>query len=584
MRSSLTRCAALLSGLLAASTLATVHCGSSEGETPPPSTSTTSADGTYSGAMVGVDFAASVKLTIPAGTTTPASLKPQAVGPVTVTGTIQSAALGVPVTLTGTFDPLTLTVTFSGSSPRGELKFRGKLENGILTGEAEGPYGAVPLVLVKDILGVRVFCGEVEGATRGLLGVFTAGDRAGAVYAVDGQRDAILGVARASSVDVQGRGAKIAGDVSGATLNGTFTAPSGASGRFAANEGRCATLIAGALDGGTDAGVDAGPPKTPETIYTSAAPGIGHMTLSAGTLYFSIAHPYFSEKMELWKVGTDGKNAAEVLPVNDPGAVKRLNPSGLAVVGTTLFVSGGTNPPGGGASLFSVPTSGGSLTSLGDIGQAPDFALYANVTADSAGVYRTDCAIPATVRGFSLAGAPGGTLSNLVGACAITSDGTNVFVAGGQLTGVVRVPNALATANQSPATVASADDYKINGFYPSMQAIAVDATHVYFAGANNADKKGGVWRRPKDGSGATQTLAITDKLLRGAIAVDDAFVYFFNVESAGQAGGPSNLFRIAKTAVNGTPELIGPGNAGSIVTDGTYVYWASGAKIQRVGR
>ena len=92
---------------------------------------------------------------------------------------------------------------------------------------------------------------------------------------------------------------------------------------------------------------------------------------------------------------------------------------------------------------------------------------------------------------------------------------------------------------------------------------------------------GGVWRRPKDGSGATEKLIQTAALVRGGIAVDDTHVYFFTVTSAGQGASSGTLQRVAKSAQNGTSQTIGAANPYAVVSDGTYVYWGDGTNLRR---
>lgn len=571
------------------SALGVVHCGNDEAAGT--SATGTGPEGSYAGVMVGDAFTAEVKLSVAsAASARPSTLHPLASGTITVSGTIVSGVLGVPVSVTGTFDPATLSLTFSGSSPKGEISFRGKLENGVISGPpAKTPFGDVPLTLVKDLLGVKVYCGRITGRTTGLLGVFTAGDRAGAAYAVPGARDAIAGTFTRDQVDVQGGGAKVLGTVSGPVLAGTFTSPAGISATYSANEGSCATLAAEALDGGggTDGGADggdggsSGPPGAPELVATVVAPGVGHIALSSGVLYYTIAHTYFSQKLEIGSVKTDGTASATVLAVNTPPGETRNPAGGIAVAGGNVYVAGGTNPPGGDTTLYSVPIGGGSLTTYGSAGPAGLMESYQLLAADAAGVYRADGAVSGAVRGFSLAGVAGGTIASLVAPAAIATDGTNVFFGGGDLTGIKRVSNALSTGAATATEVAPPSDYKIGAFVPSMTGMITDATHVYWAGADNANKLGGVWRRPKDGSGATERLIQTTALMRGGLAVDDSYVYFFTVATAGQGASSGTLQRVAKSTPNGNAQTIGAANPYSVVSDGTYVYYGDGTNLRK---
>lgn len=591
----------LLAVSLFMGTLAIVHCGDDEATTPASNTPAGAnvAEGTYSGALIGSDFTGSVKLTIPAASTSTQALRPLGLGPVTVTGSIDATAFGgTTVAVTGTYDPATNAVTFRGTSPSGDISFQGTFANGRISGPpAQTPKGRVAIVLVKDALGVKVFCGAIAPPAAGVLGIYTVGDGAGGAFTLAaGGQDTLTGTFRSGALDIQGGGARVTGNMSGSTLGGEFTSPTGAIANYTATEGRCSSTSSSITDGGTitdsgtNPGADSGPPKTPELVV--AAPGnIGHITLSNGTLYYSIAHTYFSEKVELRKVGTNGQGSAEVLAVNNPnvdGGEHRAVVAGLAVVGNTLYVAGGTDSPGGPAKLSSVPTSGGSLTTLNaSAGVATLMENYNNFVADAVGLYRAECVVSSRMKGYSFAGAAGGTIDDLLLACAIATDGTNVFFGGGELTGIQRVSNAIATGQQPATTIVKADDdYKLNGFYGAIQSMTLDATHVYWASADNAGKKGGIWRRPKDGSGTTQMIAALPKLHRGQIAVDDTFLYFFMIEPGAQQQGPSTatLNRIVKTAVNGASQPIGPANPYSVVSDGSFTYYGDGANLRKVAK
>ena len=583
----------VLCSLLMLTGAAATHCGSSD---PPGGTSptTTDAAGAYKGAMIGDGFAADLKLTI-GGATQTQTVRTLANGdPVTVTGTLTSSTLGVPITLEGTFDPKSQTVTFRGSSPKGEISFSGKLENGVITGPpATTPFGPVPLVLLRELLDVRVYCGETAAPARGLVSAFTFGDRAGAAYALaGGPRDVLVtGTSRGGEISVEGNGARVVGTARSGTLTGTLTAPNGAVGAFTATEGRCATLVGALLDGGAEGGadagsdgsVDAGPPNAPEKVLTVAAPGPGLIALANGTLYYAVNHTYFSQKLEVASVKTDGTGAAVVMPVNNPMTETRQVAQGLTVANGRVYVLGPSDPPGGSPSLYSVPTSGGAFTTLPLAGN-PSFRDYSqSLASDATGLYRGECSSSGSnVRGYDFAGAAQGTLPSVTYSCLVVSDGTNVFSGTG--TGVIRLPNTVATQTSAPSStsIAANDTYQINGMNTLAYGMAVDATHVYWSASNNGVKLGAIFRKAKDGSGAVEKLTEVSGFVRGSLAVDDRFVWFTVLQVQGQTGATGTLMRIAKTAQNGAAQDVAPATTISVVSDGTYTYFASGNDLMKV--
>lgn len=571
-----------------------MHCGSSDPKVDPAPSST--AEGAYKGAMIGERFAAELTLTIGSSLTKTQTVRLLANGdPVTITGTITSSALGVPIALSGTYDPKSQSITFSGASPKGEFAFSGKLENGVISGPpATTPFGPVPLVVVKTLLDLRVYCGESEAPTRGYVGGFSFGDRAGAAYALEnGPRDVLLaGTFRGGDLTVEGNGARLAGTVRGGTWSGSLTAPNGAVGAFSATEGRCATLVASLLDGGTEggpspeSGVDGGPdagPPIPERVMTIPAPGPGFIALSGTSLYYTVNHTYFSQKLEVASLKTDGTDALTVIPVNNPATEPRAIAAGLTVANGNVYVLGPSDPPGGAAvTLYSVPTSGGPFTTLTLTG-TPGFREYAqSLASDGTGLYRGECTSSGSaIRGYGFGGTAQGTLTGPLNPCVVVSDGTNLFA--GAATGILRVPNTIATQAQPPTSspIAASNTYPLAGADPLVYAIAVDATHVYWGATNNAAKTAGVFRKPKDGSGTVEMLTQSTGSLRGSMALDDTYAWFFVQSSSGQASSTAALMRIPKTARNGVAQLVGDATPISVVSDGRYAYYASGNDLMK---
>jgi hypothetical protein len=186
------------------------------------------------------------------------------------------------------------------------------------------------------------------------------------------------------------------------------------------------------------------------------------------------------------------------------------------------------------------------------------------------------------VRGYDFAGAAQGTLSGVFYSCVVVSDGTHVFSGTG--TQVIRLPNTLATqpGAPTPTIVATNDTYQVNGMSSLVYGIAVDATHVYWGASNNGAKIGAIFRKAKDGSGAVEKLTEVSGLVRGSLAIDDRFVWFTVLQTQGQTGATGTLLRIAKTAQNGAAQTVAPATTLSVVSDGTYTYFAAGNDLMKV--
>ena len=163
------------------------------------------------------------------------------------------------------------------------------------------------------------------------------------------------------------------------------------------------------------------------------------------------------------------------------------------------------------------------------------------------------------------------------------SDGTTVFASTG--TGLIRLANTISSDTSSPSSlqIAAADTYQVNGRNSLIYGLAVDATHVYWSSMNNGEKLGAIFRKAKDGAGAPEKLtADVGGFIRGSLAVDDTFVWFTLLQTQGQTGATGTLMRIAKTARGGAAQSVAPATTISVVSDGTYTYFASGNDLMKV--
>ena len=438
---------------------------------------------------------------------------------------------------------------------------------------------------------MKAYCGRLGAPSAGVAALITAGKQSFGGYAVSGGPQGALtnGTFDGTQVDTQGGGARLQGTVTSNTFTGNLTTQGGASAPVTAAEGACATLASELLDGGasdggdggSDGGGDAGAPPTPETVFTAPAPGVGYMAISGATLFYTVAYPYFQEKIEIRAVGTDGMGDRLVAQITSGAPAA----GGLLAIGGNVFVSGGVQNPVA-ARLLSVPGSGGDLVDLGPIGRGVFEPNSGYFKTDGTNIYRGDCylSLPATgiVGAFSTAGASLGSV-NASNVCAVAVDGTDVFY--NDVSGVYRTPKALSSAG---ATVLVAEDYRIaagsNGI-GQVQNLLTDATNLYTLSSSAGG--GAVFRRAKDGSGAVSMVATAvPKRIQGAATLTDTHLYFFGVTvNGGQGGGGTvDLMRAPKGATGATAERIESANSAALVQDATYVYYGAGDKIRRVRR
>lgn len=546
-----------------------------------------SAAGTFRGVVVGPDDLSGVlELT----STAPGSAATQTLRPLDVTastyalaGTLQLNVPGLgPVAITGTLDLASNTATFSGAALGGTVTFRGTYAAGTLRGTATLPNGAeAPFTLSNASLGVKTYCGSFTGGRSGRWSMLAAGSQIGAVF-VAGDRTVGrgLGTIDASNlvnVTLEPSGSAV-GNLSAGSIDGTWD-HAGARGAFAASESACNALTpqgtlpdGGVLDGGATSDGGSSTPGAPEDLHTTAgAVAIQYLAIDGAKLFFSLDHTYFSQTVTLRSVGTDGTGAADVVPTTTAAVV-----GGLTAAGGRVYWIAGTDPPSNDANLFSVAATGGATTDHGVIGRASsrDDMAVPHLVSDGANVFATwDGSSTDGIRSYSLAGAAGTAVTDLVGPKAIGLDGTDLWL--GDFEGLRKGSKSLSPA---PAVVVPRADY---GNFAYVVDIAFDAANVYFA--TNTSSASALWRRPKAGGAIEPVIASTPGRFRGLAVLGDQ-IYFVNGSSSGgqQGGASASLVRVPKAATNAQPITVGPANLAPVVTDGTWVYWGNGTKIQRL--
>lgn len=582
------RATLLLVALTSVFALGVTRCSSNESTTNPPAAPAGQAAGTFRGVLVGPDDLSGVlelSSTAPGGASAQ-DLRPRDVAPSTYalrgTLTLNVPGLG-PVALTGTLDLATNTATFSGTALGGSVAFRGTYAAGTLRGTATLPNGALaPFSVANASLGVKTYCGSFSGGRSGRWSMLAAGPQIGVVFVgSDGIADRGLGTidgANLATLSLEPSGSAV-GNVSGGSIDGTWTHRD-ASGSFAASESACNALTPrGTLpDGGVlgpDAGDDGGSatPGTPQDVHTtSGSIPIAHLAIDGSKLYFSLAHPYFSQTVTIRTVGTDGTGAADVIATSTGAVV-----GGLAAASGRVYWIAGLDPPGNDANLLSAPAGGGASTDHGSIGNASlsDYVYgVPRIVPDATNVFVSwDGASNRGVRTYTLAGTAGNAVTDIAGPKAIALDGADFWL--GDFDGLKMGGKTLSPA---PSLVVPRADY---GNLAFVVGIAFDASNVYFA--TNTTNASAVFRRAKAGGAIEPVVPSTPGRFRGLASVGQNLYFVHATAAGGQGGGEAaSLVRVPKTATNAQPTTVGPANLGTVVSQGTRLFWANGTKIQRL--
>ena len=211
--------------------------------------------------------------------------------------------------------------------------------------------------------------------------------------------------------------------------------------------------------------------------------------------------------------------------------------------------------------IYTVPKSGGGVTSLGSTSSA--FGTHGMVI-DSGGVYFTQNGYMSTPSNLWFVAKGGGTVTSLatgkdanIGQVAVDS----TFVYWFDTDTVYKTPIG-GGASTPIVTLAS------------LRSVVVDSTNLYWTSATTLSD-GKVTKMPTAGGGATD-LASGLSLPGGAI-VDSTSVYWFN------AYGTPTIMKAP--IVGGVPITLATGGASALTVDGTSLYWlvsGTSGKVMKV--
>lgn len=307
-----------------------------------------------------------------------------------------------------------------------------------------------------------------------------------------------------------------------------------------------------------------------EVVYTDSDPKpIGHMLLVDDRLYYSLEYDHDDLTHRVHSIRTDGTSPAVVATFDE----YNYKIDGLAANASTLFIATGV--------LSTVPLAGGSTTTFGPhrcgtfVGSNEGIS---HLLVDSSRVF---CATfeedSRVLTAITLDGTPVATLDD-VPYSELVEDGSNLLVAVG---GNVRsIPKTLS----EDVTVVIASD-ELDELH-TVQGIAADDTYVYALTTHATTPSSRLWRKPR-GGGAIQPVTGAGVLpgrARGLLLAGPRLYFTLNKPATNETPGTTLLARIDKTATNGIPSHSDDANVFDVVSDGTYVYYASGSQILRILR
>jgi hypothetical protein len=184
-----------------------------------------------------------------------------------------------------------------------------------------------------------------------------------------------------------------------------------------------------------------------------------------------------------------------------------------------------------------------------------------NLAVDATSVYwTTDKENPGLVLSVPLAGGTPTTLASRTpafGPCMAFTPGTMFLRQGASIL-------ALPTAGGEPTP-------RVVQPTGSIGCLTADATHLYWPD----QARGALMRATRDGA-QVSTIGVGIGFQPGAVAVDDAFVYW-----TANALGPGSAVVRAPKGGGGVPVplAVGDGFAGNVAVDATTVYWLGGDKV-----
>lgn len=265
--------------------------------------------GTYRGLLTGPKESGVLDIVIGPATTTPTSLRPLAEGNgTTVSGTITWIVDGKKVSLSGSYDPATGTLSLSGTSASGgTYSLTGTSSDSGFDGSYSGPNGSGQFSLTEaSVAGeASLYCGTAFDSAAKPVAVWNfvldANGRATGAQCSDERCGVLVGKLEGTKLTLSApndKVGKIEGTVENGKASGTWTSSS-ETGTWSGSTEACrpaesidpsdAGSDAGDEDTGTDAGDDASSedagPKTADTLLTSVNEPVS-LALDGNHLYW----------------------------------------------------------------------------------------------------------------------------------------------------------------------------------------------------------------------------------------------------------------------------------------------------------
>jgi hypothetical protein len=217
----------LLATLLTTPTLALTltHCSSNDEKTSAPDSVEA---GKYQGLITGTTETGVLEVTIEKASSTQ-SVRTQATGGsgASVSGSISLVNGGKQITLTGSYDAVTGTLTLTGTTGSGKYSLTGKASGGSFAGTYTSPGNSGTFSLLPAISGaVTMYCGTYGGDSSGVWNLVVDGSGTALGSHCDSKScGALTGKVTDDTVELQDPGdpaASATGTISGTTASGTY--------------------------------------------------------------------------------------------------------------------------------------------------------------------------------------------------------------------------------------------------------------------------------------------------------------------------------------------------------------------------
>jgi len=308
-----------------------------------------------------------------------------------------------------------------------------------------------------------------------------------------------------------------------------------------------------------------------ELVYADPDPkGIGHMLLAGDRLYYNLEYDQDDLTHRVRSVRVDGTSPTDVADFEE----YNYKIDGLAANASTLFIATGV--------LSSVPLSGGSVSTFGAF-RCGSIVGYnegiSHLVADASQVFCATSELEdQTLRAIAVNGTPGPSLTEDTLYNDLVDDGTHLLY-------VVGAGEVRRTRKDLADTAVLIETDELDALH-TVQGIAADDTYVYALTTHATTPSSRLWRKARSGGTieAVTQAGILPGRARGLLLAGSRLYFTMLIPATNMEPAATLLVRIDKNATNGIPSHADDANVFDVVSDASYVYYASGSQILRILR